>query len=167
MSSVFTARPAAISTFSTSTVSVLPPASTSSVTLSLPTVAFFTLRAGEHGDPALPEALGEDVGGLRVLEGQDAGQGLDQRDLRAERVEDVGELAADRAGADDRHASSGACSRNSASSELMTVVLLISSPICGMPFTREPVAITTAFFASYASFAHLHRAVLAAARPCP
>ena len=42
----------------------------------------------------------------------------------------------------------GACSRNSASSELMTVVLLISSPICGMPFTREPVAITTAFFAS-------------------
>ena len=43
MDSVFTARPAAISTFSTSTVSVLPPASTSSVTLSLATVAFFTL----------------------------------------------------------------------------------------------------------------------------
>ena len=43
MDSVFTARPAAISTFSTSTVSVLPPASTSSVTLSFPTVAFFTL----------------------------------------------------------------------------------------------------------------------------
>ena len=39
----------------------------------------------------------------------------------------------------------GACSRNSASSELITVVLLISSPICGMPFTREPVAMTTAF----------------------
>ena len=42
----------------------------------------------------------------------------------------------------------GACSRKSASSELMTVVLLISRPIWGMPFTREPVAITTAFFAS-------------------
>ena len=34
----------------------------------------------------------------------------------------------------------------------MTVVLLISSPIWGMPFTREPVAMTTAFFASYVSF---------------
>ena len=45
----------------------------------------------------------------------------------------------------------GACSRNSASSELMTVVLLSSSPIWGIPFTREPVAITTAFFASYVS----------------
>ena len=42
MDSVFTARPAAISTFSISTVSVLPPAATSRVTLSLPTVAFCT-----------------------------------------------------------------------------------------------------------------------------
>ena len=45
----------------------------------------------------------------------------------------------------------GTCSRNSASSELMTVVLLISRPICGMPLTREPVAITTAFRAWYSS----------------
>ena len=45
----------------------------------------------------------------------------------------------------------GACSRKSASSELITVVLLISSPICGIPFTREPVAITIAFFASWTS----------------
>jgi hypothetical protein len=42
----------------------------------------------------------------------------------------------------------GACSRNSASSELMTVVLLISSPIWGIPFTRDPVAMITAFRAS-------------------
>ena len=42
----------------------------------------------------------------------------------------------------------GAFSRNSASSEEMTVVLLISNPICGRPFTRDPVAMTTAFFAS-------------------
>ncbi len=33
----------------------------------------------------------------------------------------------------------------------MTVVLLMSSPICGMPLTREPVAMTTAFFASCTS----------------
>src|SRR6266705_2927120 len=46
----------------------------------------------------------------------------------------------------------GAFSRKSASSDEMTVVLLISSPICGRPFTREPVAMSTAFFASYTSF---------------
>ncbi len=45
----------------------------------------------------------------------------------------------------------GAASRKSASSELMTVVLLISSPIWGIPLTREPVAMTTAFFASWTS----------------
>ena len=45
----------------------------------------------------------------------------------------------------------GACSRNSASSDEITVVLLISSPICGSPFTREPVAMMTAFRASYPS----------------
>ncbi len=45
----------------------------------------------------------------------------------------------------------GTSVRNSASSELMTVVLLISRPICGIPFTREPVAMTTAFRAWYSS----------------
>ena len=43
MDSVLTARPAAISTFSTSSVSFLPPASNSSVTLSAATVALVTL----------------------------------------------------------------------------------------------------------------------------
>ena len=42
----------------------------------------------------------------------------------------------------------GMRSIRSASSEEITVVLLISRPICGIPLTREPVAITTAFFAS-------------------
>src|SRR6266576_2648839 len=37
----------------------------------------------------------------------------------------------------------GAFSRNSASSDEITVVLLISSPICGRPFTRDPVAHST------------------------
>ena len=45
----------------------------------------------------------------------------------------------------------GTRSSSSASSEEMTVVLLISRPICGIPLTREPVATTTAFFASYTS----------------
>ena len=46
---------------------------------------------------------------------------------------------------------SGTRSSSSASSDEITVVLLISRPICGMPFTREPVAMTTAFFASSTS----------------
>src|SRR6266566_484901 len=50
----------------------------------------------------------------------------------------------------------GAFSRNSASSEEMTVVLLISNPICGRPFTRDPVAMITAF---RALVAHAARAL--------
>ena len=42
----------------------------------------------------------------------------------------------------------GTCSSRSASSEEMTVDLLISSPIWGIPFTRDPVATSTAFLAS-------------------
>ena len=42
----------------------------------------------------------------------------------------------------------GAFSRISASSDEMTVVLFSSRPICGSPFTREPVEMTMAFFAS-------------------
>ena len=51
----------------------------------------------------------------------------------------------------------GAFSRNSASSEEITVVLLRSSPICGRPFTRDPVAMMIAFFASCTSFPTLTR----------
>ena len=94
MASMFTARPAATSTFSASIVSFLPPASTSSVTLSAADLRLGDLGAGQHGDAALLEALGRRVGGLGVLERQDARQRLDQRDLGAEGVEDVGELAA-------------------------------------------------------------------------
>ena len=42
----------------------------------------------------------------------------------------------------------GAFSRTSASSDEMIVVLFSSRPTCGSPFTREPVEMTTAFFAS-------------------
>ena len=43
----------------------------------------------------------------------------------------------------------------------MTVVLLISSPIWGMPLTRDPVAITTAFSRLVLVLAHPDRAVRA------
>ena len=47
----------------------------------------------------------------------------------------------------------GVFSRMSASSEEMTVVLFSSRPICGNPFTREPVETTIAFLAScFSSF---------------
>ncbi len=42
----------------------------------------------------------------------------------------------------------GAFSSVSASSDESTVVLFSSSPICGSPRTRDPVAMTTPFFAS-------------------
>ncbi len=49
----------------------------------------------------------------------------------------------------------GAFSRKSASSELITVVLLISRPMGGMPLTLEPVATTTALVASWVSLSTL------------
>ena len=87
--------------------SLLPPLSSSSDTLSLATVGLLDLGARPHLDPALLVALGEGVGGFGVLERQDPRKHLDQGDLGAERVEDVGELAADRAGPDDGHGRGG------------------------------------------------------------
>ena len=46
----------------------------------------------------------------------------------------------------------GASLRNSASSVEITFVLSSSSPACGRPFTRVPVAITTPLDAVYVSF---------------
>ena len=46
----------------------------------------------------------------------------------------------------------GAFSATSTSSLESTTCLSSSRPICGSPFTREPVAMTTAFFASCVSF---------------
>ena len=59
------------------------------------------LGAGEHGDAALLERALDFLGRVGVLEREDGRHHVDQRYLRAERIEDVGELAADRAGADD------------------------------------------------------------------
>ena len=59
------------------------------------------LRAGEDVDLPLLEGALDLLRAVRILDGEDVRHHLDQRDLRAERVEDVGELAADGAGADD------------------------------------------------------------------
>ena len=85
--------------------------------------------------------------------GRIVGSDVDQRDLGAERVEDVGELAAHRAGADDDDRLRrllederfvGRDDRSSCSAR--------GRPAAS-PFTREPVAMMTAFFAScFSSF---------------
>jgi hypothetical protein len=59
------------------------------------------LRAGEDVDLALLEGALDLLRGIRVLDGEDVGHHLDQRDLRSEGGEDVGELTADGARADD------------------------------------------------------------------
>ena len=144
MPSVFTARPAAISTFSASTVSFFPPASTSSVTLSLPTVALVTLAPASTVIPRFRKLL--------VMASDDSasssGRMRGSTSISVTLVPNALKMSANSdptAPAPITTIDFGACSRNRASSELMTVVLLISRPICGMPFTRDPVAITSPF----------------------
>src|SRR5436190_3030191 len=59
------------------------------------------LGAGEDVDLPLLERALDLLGRIRVLDGQDVRHHLEQRDLRSEGGEDVGELAADGARADD------------------------------------------------------------------
>jgi len=63
---------------------------------------FRDLGARDHVDAAFTIALRQRVGRFGVFDWQDARQRFDQRDLHAERLEDVRELHADRARADDR-----------------------------------------------------------------
>ena len=142
MASVFTARPAAMSTFSTSTVSVLPPAATSRVTLSLATVAFFTWAPASTVIPRFLKLLASSSEDSASSSGRMRGRASISVTLVPNALK-TSANSQPTAPAPTIAIVFGACSRNSASSELMTVVLLISSPICGMPFTREPVAITT------------------------
>src|SRR3954447_10375893 len=65
------------------------------------------LDARPHLDAALLVALGECVGGFGILQGQNPRKHLDQGDLGAKGVEDVGELATNRSGADDSHGGGG------------------------------------------------------------
>src|SRR5881398_2470295 len=101
MFSVFTARPAAMSTATTSILRVAPFASTSRVTLSL-AGPLFHLGTGDHLDASLLVALRQSVRRFGVLERQDPRQRLDQRHGGTERAENVGELHADGSSADDR-----------------------------------------------------------------
>jgi hypothetical protein len=57
------------------------------------------LGAGEDLDALLLEAFSREPGDLRVLDGQDLGQKLDHRHLRAHGAVEGGELDADGAGA--------------------------------------------------------------------
>src|SRR4029079_14665482 len=58
-------------------------------------------RVGHDGHPALGEVALDDLADVDVIERDDLGQVLDQGHLRAQVVEHAGELAADRARADD------------------------------------------------------------------
>ncbi len=145
-SSVFTARPAAISTFSTSTVSVLPPASTVSVTPSLRTSAFSTFAPASTVMPRFRKLLVS----TSELSASSMGRMRGNASMSVTFVPKAEKISANSlptAPAPMTAMVFGACSRNSASSELMTVVLLMSRPSGGMPFTREPVAITMALVA--------------------
>src|SRR5690606_23708575 len=67
----------------------------------LPDVRLLEPGAGMHGDPPLLERRLDDGRGLLVLVREDPVERLDQGDLRAERVVDVGKLESDRAATDD------------------------------------------------------------------
>ena len=62
-------------------------------------------RVGLRGDAAAAERTLDHLGGRLVLEGDQAWQGLDDRDLGTERAPHAGELDADHATAEDDHGS--------------------------------------------------------------
>ena len=167
MSSVFTARPAAISTFSASIVSVLPPDLDGERDAVLPHVGLRHLGAGMHRDPALPVALGEHVASTRRPRAAGCAAAPRSASPCVPKALKMSANSLPTAPAPITAIVFGAFSRNSASSELMTVVLLISSPICGMPFTREPGGDHDALGGRVHVGADLHLACPAAARPRP
>ena len=101
MFSVFTARPAAISTFSASTVSVLPPASTVERHLVLADRRLGDLGAGDDVDAALPEALGQRVGASASSIGRMRGSASISVTLVPKALKMSANSHADGAGADD------------------------------------------------------------------
>ncbi len=103
MSSMFGARPAATRTFSTSTSCFFPAISTLNLTEVLADLHVADLCTREHRDSALLERLGELDAHVVILDRQKLLRDFYDRDLRSERREHVCELAADGAGADDRH----------------------------------------------------------------
>ena len=102
MFSTFAARPVATSTVS-ATISCLAPCDFHRQRDGvLADLRGRQLRAGHDVDAALLETALHFARRVLVLEWKDARHRFDQRDLRAERVEHIGELAADGARADDR-----------------------------------------------------------------
>ena len=64
-------------------------------------LGFFDFCAGEEADALFGEGFFQGDGDVGVLDREDVGEHLDHGDFRAEGVEEVGELDADGAGADD------------------------------------------------------------------
>jgi hypothetical protein len=69
----------------------------------VPDADVLALGVRVHRDALLDEAALKDLADLLVLNGQDLREHLDERDLRAEGVEEIRELHADGAGTDDGH----------------------------------------------------------------
>ena len=149
-SSVLRARPAAIRTLSAFTVRTLPATSTSSTTLSAPTFALLMVAPVSMSILRLWKTLVT----ASEQSASSMGSALGSISMMVTFEPNVLKMSANSiptAPAPTMARDFGASSRKSASSEEMTVVLSISRPIWGMPFTRVPVAMTTALAAVYVS----------------
>ena len=102
------------------------------------------LGSGANLDSPLLEAFRHGVTRFGILDREDPGQGFNEGDLGAEKLK-TSANSLPTAPAPTMAMVAGAFSRNSALSELMTVLPLSSSPIWGIPLTREPLAITIPF----------------------
>ena len=145
--SMFGARPAATSTFSTSSVRLSPPLSTVIVTPAVPTFTFEILAPTTTSIPRLRK--------LFITSAEQSASSIGRmRGATSSRVTlvpyalNTSENSHPTAPAPITAIVLGAVSRTSTSSLESTVALSSSRPICGSPRTREPVATTRARFAS-------------------
>ena len=146
MFSVFTARPAAISTLSAVTDCALPATSSCNVTLLSVTSAFTTLTPASTLIPRFLKLLAITSDESASSTGRMRGSAS----INVTCEPKAWKMSANSdptAPAPTIASVFGTCSRKSASSELITDVLLISSPTCGIPLVRDPVASTTPFVA--------------------
>ncbi len=163
MSSMFGARPAATSTTSAFSSFFSPPASTVIDTESLPTFTFEILAPVRTSIFRFLKARSTSLEQSASSTGRMFGITSTSVTCEPNAVK-TSANSQPTAPAPTMTIDFGAFSRISASSDEMTVFLFSSSPICGRPFTREPVEMTTAFFAS--CFSSLPSAVFTRPRSC-
>ena len=146
------ARPAATSTFSTSSVCFLPPVSTLMVTELFPTFTSLILAPGRTSIFRFLKLLVSSA----LQSASSSGRMTGSASIRVIWVPKAAKTSANSqptAPAPTTAMVFGAFSSTSTSSDESTVVLFSSSPIWGRPLTREPVEITIAFLAScFSSF---------------